>query len=127
MLNIIDVFNIREIATGIIVFFLIFFVIYKDKDKEVLNSLKSVINSFLSSKIITPILFMFLYSVGMVYLLYKIGFWENHQIKNFIYWLFAVGILTHFKKDTYSAKLVIKDTISLIAIFQFILTFGAFY
>ena len=40
MLNITDIFNTREIAIGIIVFFLIFFVIYKDKDKEVLNSLK---------------------------------------------------------------------------------------
>ena len=126
MLNITDIFNTREIAIGIIVFFLIFFVIYKDKDKEVLNSLKGVINSFLSPKIITPILFMFLYSVGMVYLLYKIGLWENHQIKNIIYWLFAVGILTHFKKDEYSAKAVIKDTISLLAIFQFILTFYTF-
>ena len=42
----------------------------------------------------TPILFMFLYSLGMVYLLNKIEMWENHQIKNFIYWLIAVGILT---------------------------------
>lgn len=40
MLNIIDVFNIREIATGIIVFLIISFVAYKDKDKEVLNSLR---------------------------------------------------------------------------------------
>ena len=66
MLNITDIFNTREIAIGIIVFFLIFFVIYKDKDKEVLNSLKGVINSFLSPKIITPILFMFLYSLDFL-------------------------------------------------------------
>lgn len=32
MLNITDIFNTREIAIGIIVFFLIFFVIYKDKE-----------------------------------------------------------------------------------------------
>ena len=51
----------------------------------------------------TPILFMFLYSLGMVYFLNKIKILENHQIKNFIYWLIAVGILTHFKKDNYSA------------------------
>lgn len=126
MLNITDIFNTREIAIGIIVFFLIFFIIYNDKDKEVLNSLKGVINSFLSPKIITPIFFMFLYSVGMVYLLNEIGLWENHQIKNFIYWLVAVGILTHFKKNEYSVKAVIKDTISLIAIFQFIITFYTF-
>jgi len=126
MLNITDIFNTREIAIGIIVFFLISFVIYKDKEKEVLNSLKGAMKSFFTPKIITPILFMFLYSLGMVYLLNKIGLWENHQIKNFIYWLIAVGILTHFKKNTYNAKSVIIDTISLIAIFQFILTFYTF-
>ena len=126
MLNITDIFNTREIAIGIIIFLLISFVIYKDKDKEVLNSLKGVMKSFSTPKIITPILFMFLYSFGMVYLLNKMGLWENHQIKNFIYWLIAIGILTHFKKDNYSAKSVIKDTISLIAIFQFILTFYTF-
>ncbi|WP_323586751.1 hypothetical protein [Aliarcobacter butzleri] len=59
-------------------------------------------------------------------MLNKIGLWENHQIKNFIYWLIAVGILTHFKKDTYNAKGVIKDTISLAVVFQFILTFYTF-
>ncbi|MCT7908749.1 hypothetical protein N5915_04180 [Arcobacter lacus] len=101
------------------------FVLYKSS-KEILESLKNVLKAFFHPKIITPMIFMFFYSLGIVFLLNKIGLWENHQIKNFIYWLVAVGILTHFKKDTYSAKGVIKDTISLAVVFQFILTFYTF-
>lgn len=125
MLDITDIFNTREIAIGILIILLISYALYKSS-KEIIESLKNVLKAFLHPKIITPIIFMFLYSFGIVFLLNKIGLWENHQIKNFIYWLIAVGILTHFKKDTYSIKDVIKNTISLVAIFQFILTFYTF-
>ncbi len=124
MLDITDIFNTREIAIGMMVCLFILFAIYKDR--KILESFGIVIKSFFNIRIIIPILFMFFYSLGMVYLLNKIGLWENHQIKNFIYWLIAVGILTHFKKDAYNVKSVIKDTVSLIAIFQFILTFYTF-
>ncbi len=124
MLDITDIFNTREIAIGMMVCLFILFTIYKDK--KILESFGIVIKSFFNIKIIIPILFMFFYSLGMIYLLNKIGLWENHQIKNFIYWLIAVGIFTHFRRDTYTFKSVIKDAVSLIAIFQFILTFYTF-
>ena len=105
-----DIFNTREIAIGILLILFISYVLYKSS-KEILESFKDVLKAFFQTKIIIPIIFMFFYSLGIVFLLYKIGLWENHQIKNFIYWLIAVGILTHFKKDTYSIKGVIKDSI----------------
>lgn len=125
MLDITDIFNTREIAIGILLILFITYVLYKSS-KEILESFRDVLKTFFQLKIITPIIFMLFYSLGIVFLLNKIGLWENHQIKNFIYWLIAVGILTHFKKDTYSIKGVIKDSISLVAIFQFILTFYTF-
>lgn len=120
-----DIFNTREIAIGIIVSLLIFYVLIKST-KEIRESFHGLIKAFFHKKIITPIAFMFIYSLGVVYMLNTIGLWENHQIKNFIYWLVVVGILTHFKKDTYDVKTVIKETLSLIVIFQFILNFYTF-
>lgn len=120
-----DIFNTREIAIGILLILFISYVSYKSS-KEILESFRDVLKGFFQPEIITPIIFMLFYSLGIVFLLNKIGLWENHQIKNYIYWLIAVGILTHFKKDTYSIKGVIKDSISLVAIFQFILTFYTF-
>ena len=125
MQNILDIFNTREIAIGILLILFILYALYKSS-KEILESFKDILKAFFHPKIITPIIFMFFYSLGIVFLLNKIGLWENHQIKNFIYWLIAVGILIHFKKDTYSIKGLIKDSISLVAIFQFILTFYTF-
>ncbi len=69
---------------------------------------------------------MFLYSLFLVYLLNSLDLWEKHQIKNYIFWLIGIGILTHFRQDKYSIKSVFKDTLSLIVIFQFFLTFYTF-
>jgi len=120
-----DIFNTREIAIAILFFSLIVFALYKSS-KDIIDSFKSVLESFFSKKIITPLLIMFFYSLILIYILNVLGFWENHQIKNYIYWLIGVGIISHFKKDTYSIKSVLKDTLSLIVIFQFILTFYTF-
>lgn len=126
MLSIItDIFNTREIAIAILISLLIIFALYKSS-KDIMDSFKSVLEIFFSKKIITPILIMFFYSLILIYILNTLGLWENHQIKNYIYWLIGVGIVTHFKKDTYSIKSVLKDTLSLIVIFQFILTFYTF-
>lgn len=120
-----DIFNTREIAIAILFFLFIVFALHKNS-KDIIESFKGVLKSFFSKKIITPILIMFLYSLILIYVLNVLEFWENHQIKNYIYWLIGVGIITHFKKGTYSIKSVLKDTLSLIVIFQFILTFYTF-
>lgn len=120
-----DIFNTREIAIAIIAIFIIGYVLSKS-NIEIFKSFKGVLKAFFSKKIITPIIIMFIYSFFLVYILNVFGLWENHQIKNYIYWLIVVGVLTHFQKDTYSFKTVFKETLSLIVIFQFILTFYTF-
>ncbi|PID47097.1 MAG: hypothetical protein CR967_05560 [Proteobacteria bacterium] len=121
-----SIFNTREIAIGIILIAFVSFAFYKDKNQEILKSLKTLLNTFFHAKIIIPLSFMFLYSMAVLYLLNKVGLWENHQIKNFIYWLISIGILTHFKHKTYTIKSAIKNAISLAIIFQFILNFYTF-
>jgi hypothetical protein len=120
-----DIFNTREIATAIIILLFIIYALSKNT-KKIMSSFKGVLQSFLNIKIITPIFIMFLYSLSLVYLLSSFGLWEKHQIKNYIFWLIGVGILTHFRQDMYSIKGVFKDTLSLIVIFQFFLTFYTF-
>lgn len=120
-----ETFNTRESAFAIIIFLLISFALYKGH-KEILESFSLLLKSFFNPKIIIPITIMVFYSLGIVYVLNIFGLWENHQIKNFIYWLIAVGFLTHFKADTYSVRDIIKKSISLIVIFQFIINFYTF-
>lgn len=120
-----DIFNTREIVIAILFFSLIIFALYKSS-KDIIDSFKSVLEIFFSKKIITPILIMFFYSLILIYILNIVGLWENHQIKNYIYWLIGVGVITHFKQNSFSIKSVLKDTLSLIVIFQFILTFYTF-
>lgn len=92
-----DIFNTREIAIAILFFSLIIFALYKSS-KDIIDSFKSVLEIFFSKKIITPILIMFFYSLILIYILNIVGLWENHQIKNYIYWLIGVGVITHFNK-----------------------------
>lgn len=98
-----DIFNTREIATAIL--FLVFSIYVLSKNaKGILESLKNVFKAFFTKKILMTLFIMFLYSLGLVYILNSLGCWENHQIKNYIFWLIGVGVLTHFQKDTYSIK-----------------------
>lgn len=120
-----DIFNTREIAIAILFFSLIIFALYKNSE-EIIKSFRGVLKAFFNKKIITPILIMFLYSLVLIYILNTFSLWENHQIKNYIYWLISIGILTHFKQNSFNIKSVLKDTLSLIVIFQFILTFYTF-
>lgn len=121
-----DVFNTREIATAIIIISLFIIYALSKNTKEIMSSFQVVLKSFFNIKIITPIFIMFLYSLFLVYLLNSLDLWEKHQIKNYIFWLIGIGILTHFRQDKYSIKSVFKDTLSLIVIFQFFLTFYTF-
>lgn len=123
-----DIFNSREISIGIWFFILFIFIMSK---AAVRDSLKIVVIAFLNKKILIPFLLMFLYSIVLLYLLQELSLFKSHQIKNFIFWFFSVGALTFFRmneiaQDSYYFSNAIKDSLKLLIIFQFIVSFYTF-
>jgi len=85
-----DLFNNREIATGIWLIFLIFPVMMNESFR---NSFARVLKSFLRMKIVISILLMGLY-VGLgLLLLYRLGLWDASLLKDSIYWFLFTGFV----------------------------------
>lgn len=117
-------FNNREIAS---IIWLLIFLIWAIFQKDIRRSLFSLLRVFASKKILSIILFMFLYVFLIVCSLYWIRFWQFSMLKDTIIWLLSVAFLTlmnttkvdeneHYFKD------VIFDNLKLIVILEFIIT-----
>lgn len=85
-----NLFNNREIATGIWLIVVIFFGMM---NKPIRNSFRQVLESFLRVKIVISILLMVLY-VGLgVLLLYRLHLWDTSLLKDSIYWFLFSGFV----------------------------------
>lgn len=123
-----DIFNNRELATG---FWVTIFFIWAMTKKDVISSLKQVIKVLLSKFIVIPFLIMVVYTLIMVAGLDFIGLWEEHQIKNVVFWFFSAAVYSFFQitkasEERYYFSNAIKDNLKIIVVLQFIISVYTF-
>jgi len=121
-----NIFNYREIATGIWLIIILIFILLKIK-----TSIKGLIKSFLHYKILIPIFLMLLYISAIIYILFLVNFWDLYLLKDSIIWVFLIGFLIFFKYSTLDKyenflKKIFLDNIKLIIIFEFIVNIYTF-
>ena len=121
-MNISEIFNNREIATGI---WLVAALLFGLSNKKIRKSLFKVIRAFLRTKILYWLVLMVLYTIGLVAALKVIDFWNLNLLKNTILWFCFTGITSTFELVTLKnhegtfRKLVIAN-IKLVVIIEFL-------
>ncbi len=123
-----NIFNNREIATGIWLLVLFIFMIAK---KNIRKSLLNVIKAFFKIKILTSIFSMITYSAGVVIVLYLLKFWDTSLLKDSIIWLCFSGVIMGFNtvtstEDKNLFRNIIIDNIKIVIIIEFIVNVYTF-
>lgn len=113
--------NNREIAWVIWIAVLLIFMLWKPGFRQ---SLSSFFRTAFGWKLNVLYGIIILYTTGIVYFLWKIGLWDLSQLKNTLFWLFTVPVISLFdahksEKANYLSKAV-KDVLAFTAIIQFI-------
>lgn len=127
-----DILNNREWALVIWFFAFIIFALFSSKMDEIRESFKKLLKVFFVKAIFSTFVLMIIYISIIVFVLFKIGLWESHQLKNTIIWSISVGAVSLFKvatreKKNHLFKDLVLDNLKLVAIIQFIVgvyTFG---
>lgn len=83
-----DLFNNREIATGI---WLVIAAVFAGRSKAVRESMAKVAKMFTNLKIAVPILLMAVYVGLEVILLKRLRFWDTSLLKDTLYWFLLSG------------------------------------
>jgi hypothetical protein len=130
----VDILNNRQWALVIWFFAFIIFALFSSRMNEERESFKKLLKVFFVKAIISTSALMIIYTAAIVFVLFKIGLWESHQLKNTIIWAVSVGAVSLFKVATREKKShIFKDLVlanlKLVAIVQFIVnvyTFGLF-
>lgn len=123
-----DVFNNRELATGI---WLTILAGWCFTQPTIRSSLRDIIKAFLVRTILIPFVLMTLYIVIVVFLLDKVGLWELHQLKNTVVWYISTATVSFFKinsisEDSHYYKNTVKDNLKLLVVLQFLISFYTF-
>lgn len=127
MNKILETLSTREIA-WIIWIFVVFVVLVFDK--KLRKSFASVIKALLAWKIIVSIFALILNTVSFVFILNKLGLWDEILLKDTIFWLFGFGFISLFnineiENNTYFRN-VLWGAIKWTLVFEFIVNFFTF-
>lgn len=115
----------REIANLIWILFLIIFFYFTTKE------FRDIVETIFSSHILNVILLAFIYSIGLIFLLRYISFWDKSMVKDTVFWFFGSALLMLFnyaqekRRDNYF-KNAFGDTLKLILILEFLMNIYSF-
>lgn len=121
-------FSNREIAIGSIVLIIVFWFVIDKKRRKILFDLFRI----LFNKRFVRIYFeIFIYTVMMTSILYKIRFWEFDLTKDTLFWMFFTSLYFAYKSyekraDEKLFYILIKDVLKLTIVFEFIINFYTF-
>lgn len=123
-----NIFNNREIASAI---WLLPFVILMIAHSGIRKSLLRAIRTFLTWKIIIPLLSMITYMAIWVIVLDATGFWDFSALKDTVFWVFGIAVIMMFRATDIDKikgffKKAIVDNLKLIAILEFIVNIYTF-
>jgi hypothetical protein len=115
----------REMSALIWISIVLVYAFYKDKDKNLLDSLKSLVCILFSPKIITILLGAALWIILSVKGLHYIEVWTIANLKTTILWSFAFAFITlmdanRISEDSTYFKTTVRDTVNVTAIITFI-------
>jgi hypothetical protein len=117
----------REIA--ILVWLGIFFA-WVVSQKGMRKSLFAVFKSFTQKAIFISLFLMMLYIGAMVYVLYRVNFWDISILSDTLIWIFGVGVVlffntTNIQEADYFRKVII-DNIKLVVFIEFLMNLYVF-
>lgn len=123
-----DLFNNREIATGV---WLLVFVVLVAKKASMRDAFLKVLKAFLHWKLILPVFLMAGYLGLEVLLLQQWDLWNISLLKDTIYWFFLTGfvLLTKFmgeKQDVRFFRKTLLQCFAIAAFLQFLLNLYTF-
>lgn len=121
----------RELAT-VVLFAVVFgvFSLVPNLRRQVGASFIDVLRSFFAWKIQVPLLIYFAYAAGLVYLAWRLNFWESGQLKDTLIVVFFVGLPLLFGASSVNEgkKLVgnvVRDAVGVSALIVFYVGFGS--
>ena len=123
-----DILNNRELATGLWSFV---FIVWACTKSEIRAAFKQMVLTFLNKYILIFTSLMGLYTLSLVFALDSVGLWENHQIKNVIFWFFSAGMYSLFQVTKAAEQPnfftnAVKDNLKITVVLQFIVTVYTF-
>ena len=118
----IGIFNNREIA---IAFWTMIFFVWALSKRKIRRSILNLTKSFLSIKIIIPLILLLLYSSLVVLLLRNIHIWKLSNLKETIYWFIFSGAITAFRtiindEAERPFRKIIRELVTVIIVIEFI-------
>ena len=123
-----DVLNNRELAA---VAWLLLILLLTLLSKTIRKSIKAVVQAFFSWKIQLLLGMALIYTLGCIWILYYLTFWDVSLIKDSVLWFVVVGVLMLFGLKTYEDQSgyfrnVITSNIRLMVVVEFIINLEAF-
>lgn len=111
----------REIA--ILVWLGIFFT-WAISQKDIRKSLFAIFKAFTQKAILISSILMLLYIGAMIYVLYRVNFWDISILSDTVIWIFGVAAvlfinISHTQEDDYFRKVII-DNIKLVVFIEFL-------
>ncbi|MGP8321751.1 MAG: hypothetical protein ACT6FE_05450 [Methanosarcinaceae archaeon] len=118
-----EVFNNREIATFVLLFAILPFLL---SSKNIRKTSANLLKSMFSVKLIFPVILLAIYIGFVVYYLYRLELWTISFLKDTFFWFFSAGLLTIYKYITAKnnilpIKEILFDNLKLIVILEFLL------
>lgn len=116
-------FNDREIATAI---WLSVFLAFALSKKPIREALLNAVKAFFHWKILTSVVFMILYAVGIVWLLYVANLWTAALLKDTIVWFFSGMVLafsfltSHDDEKVFSR--IVSGSVKIVVILEFLVS-----
>ncbi len=122
-MNVLEIFNNREIA--IFIWFIVV-AIYVFRIEKVRESFNGIIKTVASVKIIIPLILLAIYIGVVSHYLSRIGLWNYTLLKDTIFWFFTAGLVTMFKyvtaqKGKIPIKELLLDNLKFIVILEFVM------
>jgi hypothetical protein len=127
-LNITKVFNNREQALGIWLLILMIYLLAYKKTRSIICNL---IKTAFGWKLTIVYVCMTIYVSLIVYILYRIEFWEVSSLKDTIIWFLFSGVVSAFQAIERAENIayfrkVVLDNFKIVILFQFIVNFYTF-
>lgn len=124
----IDTFNNREKA---IIIWLLIFLVWALLQKNVRSSFLGVLKALFQKKILTALLAMLLYVGLVVFIFYKIQFWDVFLVKDTVFWVLGVAFILLMNaskptQDEHYFRKILLDNLKLILMLEFIINFYTF-
>ncbi len=126
-----DSLNNREIAVALWIIVAIICIFSSSKWESVRSSVSGLLSAFFVKQIISVQIIMLGYVGLEVFLLHRAGLWNVGQIKNTIFWVCSVGLLSIFKlesikRDKNYFRNLALSSLKVHAIVQFVVGIYAF-